>query len=180
MATYNDYPKSVSNNAKKVLEWKKKYGSEVKGMTAVGWARANQLANKRNLSYETIARMAAFNRHRKNATIDPKYKSTPWKDRGYVAWLGWGGTSGINWAIRKAESIRKGTIKASVEIGDFPWGDRRREDYNDQEMIDGIIDILINIEDKENRAALAAKQIDILTKEVEGFDPQDFLNRIGL
>ena len=180
MATYNDYPKSASNNAKKALEWKKKYGSEVKGMTAVGWARANQLANKRNLSYETIARMAAFNRHRKNATIDPKYKSTPWKDRGYVAWLGWGGTSGINWAIRKAESIRKGTIKASVEIGEFPWGDRRREDYNDQEMIDGIIDILINIEDKENRAALAAKQIDILTKEVEGFDPQDFLNRIGL
>lgn len=180
MATYNDYPKSATNNAKKVLEWKEKYGSEVKGMTSVGWARARQLSSKRKLSYETIARMAAFNRHRKNATIDPKYKSTPWKDRGYVAWLGWGGTSGINWAIRKAESIRKGTIKASVEIGDFPWGDRRREDYNDQEMIDGIIDILINIEDEENRAALAAKQIEILTNEVEGFDPQDFLNRIGL
>lgn len=180
MATYNDYPKSATNNAKKVLEWKEKYGSEVKGMTSVGWARARQLSSKRKLSYETIARMAAFNRHRKNATIDPKYKSTPWKDRGYVAWLGWGGTSGINWAIRKAESIRKGTIKASVEIGDFPWGDRRREDYDDQEMIDGIIDILINIEDEENRAALAAKQIEILTNEVEGFDPQDFLNRIGL
>lgn len=180
MATYNDYPKSATNNAKKVLEWKEKYGSEVKGMTSVGWARARQLSSKRKLSYETIARMAAFNRHRKNSAIDPKYKSTPWKDRGYVAWLGWGGTSGINWAIRKAESIRKGTIKASVEIGDFPWGDRRREDYNDQEMIDGIIDILINIEDEENRAALAAKQIEILTNEVEGFDPQDFLNRIGL
>ena len=180
MATYNDYPKSATNNAKKVLEWKDKSGSEVKGMTSVGWARARQLSSKRKLSYETIARMAAFNRHRKNSAIDPKYKSTPWKDRGYVAWLGWGGTSGINWAIRKAESIRKGTIKASVEIGDFPWGDRRREDYNDQEMIDGIIDILINIEDEENRAALAAKQIEILTNEVEGFDPQDFLNRIGL
>ena len=180
MATYNDYPKSATNNAKKVLEWKDKYGSEVKGMTSVGWARARQLSSKRKLSYETIARMAAFNRHRENSAIDPKYKSTPWKDRGYVAWLGWGGTSGINWAIRKAESIRKGTIKASVEIGDFPWGDRRREDYNDQEMIDGIIDILINIEDEENRAALAAKQIEILTNEVEGFDPQDFLNRIGL
>ena len=36
MATYNDYPQSASNNAKKVLEWKKKYGKEVKGMTAVG------------------------------------------------------------------------------------------------------------------------------------------------
>ena len=106
MATYNDYPESASNNAKKVLAWKKKYGSEVKGMTSVGWTRANQLASKEKLSYKTIARMAAFKRHQKNATIDPKYKSTPWKDRGYVAWLGWGGTSGVNWAIKKAESLR--------------------------------------------------------------------------
>jgi hypothetical protein len=30
MATYNDYPQSATNNAKKVLEWKKKYGKEVK------------------------------------------------------------------------------------------------------------------------------------------------------
>jgi hypothetical protein len=127
MATYNDYPQSASNNAKKVLEWKKEYGSEVKGMTTVGWTRANQLASKRKLSYETIARMAAFNRHRKNATIDPKYKSTPWKDRGYVAWLGWGGTSGINWAIRKAESIRKGNVKAEVEVADLPYGDRKKK-----------------------------------------------------
>ena len=34
MATYNDYPQSATNNAKKVLEWKKKYGKEVKGMSA--------------------------------------------------------------------------------------------------------------------------------------------------
>jgi len=30
MATYNDYPQSATNNAKKDLEWKKKYGDEVK------------------------------------------------------------------------------------------------------------------------------------------------------
>jgi hypothetical protein len=125
MATYNDYPQSATNNAKKVLEWKKKYGKEVKGMTSIGWTRANQLASKRKLSYETIARMAAFNRHRKNAEIDPKYKDTPWKDRGYVAWLGWGGTSGVNWAIRKAKSIREGTVKASVDIADLPYGNRK-------------------------------------------------------
>lgn len=124
MATYNDYPQSATNNAKKVLEWKKKYGKEVKGMTPIGWARARQLASKSKLSYETIARMAAFNRHRKNAEIDPKYKETPWKDRGYVAWLGWGGTSGVNWAIRKAKSIREGTVKASVDIAELPYGNR--------------------------------------------------------
>lgn len=118
MATYNDYPQSATNNAKKVLEWKKKYGSEVKGMTSVGWTRANQLAKREKLSYKTIARMAAFNRHRKNATVDPKYKSTPWKDRGYVAWLGWGGTSGVNWAIKKAESLRNNNSEFDAEFNE--------------------------------------------------------------
>lgn len=105
LSTYNDYPQSAVNNAKRVLAWKEKYGSEVKGMTRVGWTRASQLARKAKLSRSTIARMASFKRHQKNAAIDPKFKSTPWKDRGYVAWLGWGGASGVNWAIRKLKSI---------------------------------------------------------------------------
>lgn len=100
-------PASARNNARRVLRWKEKYGDEVKGMTQVGWTRANQLASGENLSRETVARMSAFARHRKNAEVDPKYKSTPWKDRGYVAWLGWGGTSAINWANSKMESLKK-------------------------------------------------------------------------
>ena len=87
--TYNDYPESASNNAKKVLRWRDEHGDEVKGMTATGWQRANQLAKKEKISRTTIARMASFKRHQKNAEIDPKYKATPWKDNGYVAWLGW-------------------------------------------------------------------------------------------
>lgn len=105
--TYNDYPESASNNAKKVLRWRDEHGDEVKGMTQVGWTRANQLAKRERISRETIARMASFKRHQKNAEIDPKYKATPWKDKGYVAWLGWGGTSGIEWASRKLKQIDK-------------------------------------------------------------------------
>ena len=93
-------PAGARGNAQKVLNWKKEKGSEVKGMTPVGWARARQLATKSEIGLSTVKRMAAFNRHRKNAAVDPKYKSEPWKDRGYVAWLGWGGTSGIDWAVR--------------------------------------------------------------------------------
>lgn len=104
--TYNDYPQSATNNAKKVLKWRDEHGrDEVKGGTAVGWTRANQLAKREKISRETIGRMAAFKRHEKNAKVDEKYKSTPWKDKGYVAWLLWGGTSGVNWAIKKKESI---------------------------------------------------------------------------
>ena len=106
--TYNDYPQSASNNAKKALKWREEHGrDEVKGGTAVGWQRANQLAKREKISRETIGRMAAFKRHEKNSKVDPKFKSTPWKDKGYVAWLLWGGTSGVNWAIRKKESIDK-------------------------------------------------------------------------
>ena len=125
--SYKDYPQSATNNAKKVLQWKDKYGSEVKGMTSVGWTRARQLASRQALSYATIARMAAFNRHRKNAEVAEEYKDTPWKDNGYVAWLGWGGTSGINWAIQKAKSIREGTVKASIGVAEgLPWMNRKK------------------------------------------------------
>lgn len=105
--TYNDYPESAKNNACKVLRWRDEHGDEVKGMTRVGWTRANQLCSGENISESTIARMAAFARHRKNAEVAPEFKSTPWKDKGYVAWLGWGGTTGVEWASRKLESIRK-------------------------------------------------------------------------
>lgn len=105
--TFDDYPSSATNNAKKVIGWRDKYGrDEVKGGTVVGWQRANQLAKKENLSLSTVKRMAQFNRHRKNSEVDPKFKSTPWKDRGYVAWLLWGGTSGVDWAIRKVNSVK--------------------------------------------------------------------------
>lgn len=105
--TYNDYPDAAKNNACKVLKWRDEHGDEVKGMTRIGWTRANQLCNGENISEDTIARMSAFARHRKNAEVAPEFKSTPWKDAGYVAWLGWGGTSGIEWAGRKLQSIRR-------------------------------------------------------------------------
>ena len=107
MESWNDYPESAKNNACKVLRWIDEHGrDEVQGMTTTGLARANQLCNGENISEETIARMASFARHKENSEISEEFKSTPWKDKGYVAWLGWGGTTGIEWAQRKLESIR--------------------------------------------------------------------------
>ena len=114
--TYNDYPEAAKNNACKVLKWRDEHGDEVKGMTRVGWTRANQLCSGENISESTIARMAAFARHRKNAEVAPEFKSTPWKDKGYVAWLGWGGTTGVEWASRKLESIRNNMSKQKFQI----------------------------------------------------------------
>lgn len=106
---YDDYPQTASNNAKRMLEWREKYGRDVvKGGTEVGWKRANQLANRDAISIDVISRMAQFNRHRENAKIADEYKDEPWKDRGYVAWNLWGGTAGVDWAIKKMEELRNG------------------------------------------------------------------------
>jgi len=104
--TFTDYPESASNNAKKALDWIEEHGRDVvKGGTEVGLARARQLANKEPISEDTVKRMAAFNRHKQNSEVAPEYKDEPWKDSGYVAWLMWGGTSGVNWAIEKSKTI---------------------------------------------------------------------------
>jgi hypothetical protein len=108
LASYDDYPQAASDNAQKVLNWRKRYGDEVNGMTAIGWRRANQLAKRQRISRQTIARMASFARHRKNAAVAPEYRGKAWKDAGHVAWLGWGGTEGIEWAQRKLDQIKRG------------------------------------------------------------------------
>lgn len=100
-------PKGAQNAAKQVLKWRDEHKDEVKAMTPTGWQRANQLANAELLSIDIVKRMAQFERHRKNAKISSEYKSTPWKDNGYVAWLGWGGDSGIEWAKRIAKWFKE-------------------------------------------------------------------------
>jgi hypothetical protein len=96
--TYNDYPESAKNNAKKALKWAEKNGWGTCG-TQVGKIRANQLANGENISRDTIARMASFKRHQQN-------KDVPYdKGCGGLMWDAWGGNEGIEWAQRKLKEI---------------------------------------------------------------------------
>ena len=104
--SYDDYPAAAKKNAQMAIDWKEKYGrDEVPAGTPVGWARAHQLAKGEKISAETVKRMSAFNRHRKNSKIAPEHKDTPWKDNGYVAWLIWGGDAGVDWAMNKSKEI---------------------------------------------------------------------------
>ena len=94
LESFNDYPDSASNNAKKAIKYKEENKS--KCGTKVGWTRARQLANKDKISRDTIARMASFNRH----------KDIPYDEGcGGLMWDCWGGTSGINWAINKMKTF---------------------------------------------------------------------------
>lgn len=96
--SYTDYPQAAINNAKRALAWADENGWGDCG-TPVGKARANQLANKEPISRDTIARMASFKRHQQS-------KDTPYGEGcGGLMWDAWGGTEGIEWAIRKLEQI---------------------------------------------------------------------------
>jgi hypothetical protein len=107
--TYNDYPQGATNNAKRMLEWREKYGRDVvKGGTEVGWGRANDLANRRPLSLDVVKRVNSFlARHEDNAVISDEYKNEPWKDNGYVAYNLWGGKAMVSWAKRISENDNK-------------------------------------------------------------------------
>lgn len=97
--SYNDYPQSATNAAKRALKWKEEHPDNDCG-TRVGWARANQLANKRPISEETIARMASFARHLQHEDI-------PYSEGcGGLMVDAWGGRAGIEWASNKLDEIR--------------------------------------------------------------------------
>ncbi len=97
--TYNDYPESSVNAAKRALKWKDEHPDNDCG-TRVGWARANQLANRRNISEDTIARMASFARHL-------QHEDVPYSEGcGGLMVDAWGGRAGIEWAKGKLERVR--------------------------------------------------------------------------
>jgi HK97 family phage portal protein len=104
--TFDNYPQSATNNAKRMIAWKEKYKDEVKAGTRVGWTRASQLANRKPLSLSILKRTKSFlARHKKNSTINPKFRDTPWKDKGYVAYNIWGGESMRKWVNKLIDRL---------------------------------------------------------------------------
>lgn len=104
--TFSDYPAQATENAKIALRWADENGWGECG-TPVGKARANQLAKGEALSEDTIARMAAFERHRQNSQKELG------DGCGRLMWLCWGGDEGIEWAQRKLKQIRLKDITCS-------------------------------------------------------------------
>lgn len=100
LESYDDYPKSASNNACRALKWVEENGWGSCGEDT-GKQRAHQLCNGENISRDTIARMASFKRHQ-------QHKDVPYSEGcGGLMWDSWGGTSGIEWAQRKLDQIKK-------------------------------------------------------------------------
>ena len=52
--------------------------------------------------------------------------------------------------------------------------------YDEKPMIEGIIDILLQVKDKDNRLEIAQKQIEIFKKEDINFNYEEFLKKCKL
>lgn len=71
-----------------------------RGGTAVGVARARDLAARRALSPATLRRMHAFFARHAVDRQAPGWASRTEPSAGYIAWLLWGGDAGRRWADR--------------------------------------------------------------------------------
>lgn len=87
--------RQMAANAKRALEVRASKAPSQRGMTAVGIARARDIANRKALSADTVRRMASF-----FARHEVDKKGATWKDqgKGWQAWQGWGGDAGKTWA----------------------------------------------------------------------------------
>jgi HK97 family phage portal protein len=104
--TFTTYPQTATNNAKRMIEWREKYGDEVRAGTPTGWRRASMLANRAPLNIDMLNRIKSFfARHEGNQTIADRYKDTPWRDNGFVSWNLWGGTAMRDWVNKKLNQI---------------------------------------------------------------------------
>ena len=113
LKTFNDYPESVSNNAKKVLKYVDENGWGSCG-TAVGKRRASQLASRSNLTLSTIKRMYSFlSRHKSDLEASKSYSD----GCGKLMYDAWGGLSALSWSKSKLKGL--GEIKEKMaEVDD--------------------------------------------------------------
>jgi hypothetical protein len=106
----------MADEAELGLKWREEYG---RGGTEVGVARARDISNRRNLSFDTVQRMNSyFARHE----VDKE--ATGWNQgeegfasAGRIAWQLWGGDAGRDWAAAIIERYK--TEQNACEIPHF-------------------------------------------------------------
>jgi hypothetical protein len=109
LESYNDYPQAVSNNAKRGIELNEKVNN--KCATQVGKIRAQQLANKENISLSTLKRMYSY-----LSRAEEYYDEGNNEACGTISYLLWGGKSGLRWSESKLKQL--GEINLSSMIVD--------------------------------------------------------------
>jgi len=100
LESYSDYPSGVKNNAKRGLELNDKVDN--KCATQVGKVRAQQLAQGKPISKETIKRMYSY-----LSRAEEYYDEGDSKACGTISYLLWGGKAGLRWAGSKLKELEE-------------------------------------------------------------------------
>jgi len=100
MATYRP-TEAMANAAKRGLKMREASSPSNRGGTAVGLARANQFANRQQVSLDVVKRTFSFLSRAK--TYYKPGENTP----GTQAYLLWGGPSGLTWARNILDQIKE-------------------------------------------------------------------------
>lgn len=139
-------PASVASAAARGLEYRQKAGGKGGLSTSQaksegigsGVQRAVNLKNRDTMSPDTVRRMKAFfDRHEKNKTVS-KGKE-PWEDRGYVAWLLWGGDPGYAWAKKVVSQMDAADKKKkAAQRVVIAYLDKEAEKYDPEQLKKGI------------------------------------------
>ena len=98
LESYSDYPDAVKNNAKRGLELNEKVNN--KCATQVGKVRAQQLAQGKPISVETIKRMYSY-----LSRAEEYYDESDTTACGTISYLLWGGKAGLRWANSKLKEL---------------------------------------------------------------------------
>lgn len=143
-------PESVASAAERGLEYRKRQGEDKAGLTpseaakegiGSGVQRATNLKNRSNVSPKVIKQMVAFfSRHQKNKSVDSKFKNEPWRDKGYVSWLLWGGDPGKSWAEKVLRQMESADAKTAGLLDHELAGDLASA-YRGKRMRDAIRDM---------------------------------------
>jgi hypothetical protein len=205
---YNDYPEGAKEAA--AMGIKRNEENDNKCATQVGKVRAQQIAKGENLSLETLKRTYSYLSRAEDGFVkaqnEKDYDSCSYIS--YMLWGGldmlrWverkldqieydfmGNTGCIGTLITdgvgELEAIYRCSKdpRAHLESPHYDPTDggeySEHEEENDQEMVDGIIELIVSVEDMEQRKLVAEQAIETLTEEGVSFDLMDFIRRVGL
>ena len=118
LESYSDYPSGVKNNAKRGLELNEKVDN--KCATQVGKIRAQQLAQGKPISKETIKRMFSY-----LSRAGEYYDEGDTKACGTISYLLWGGKAGLRWAGSKLKELENLSLASMTVNEDFAIIDDR-------------------------------------------------------
>lgn len=107
LESYNDYPSSVSNNAKRGRKLNEKVNN--KCATDVGKIRSADLSAKRKLTVPTIKRMYSY-----LSRAETYYDPSDTKACGTISYLLWGGKAGLSWSRSKLKKLGEINLESVV------------------------------------------------------------------